>query len=54
MSRLNCSVDILRATIQLQLPKDPAGRYETIKNKYSEVFLNKFYSNSYICELLTQ
>lgn len=33
MSRLNYSVDILRATIQLQLPKDAAGQYETIKNK---------------------
>lgn len=33
MHRLNYSVDILRATILLQLPKDPVGQYETIKNK---------------------
>lgn len=33
MSQLNDSVDILRATTQLQLPKDAAGQYETIKNK---------------------
>lgn len=54
MFRGNYSVDILTATIQQQLPKDAADQYETIKNKYVEVFLNKFYSNSYICELLTQ
>lgn len=43
--------------VQLQLPKDPAGQHETTKNKFSKVFLNKFYSNSYtflITDSITQ